>query len=136
MEATLVGYPGASIGGFCVRFFFPPPFFFDRITLIGSGGLGCITSAGMSYSGKDDNRGGVGLLLSAGVCCRDTSTEVCGPIMTPSGISPSRSTTNGSAEELRDVGRREGSLGSEISARKNNMDIACQYVTCRAKHPC
>lgn len=93
------------------------PFFFLLVTFIGSSVLVCTTSPDISNDGEDGIRGGkVSLSWRTGVCWRDGSTDIV--VRTAaSGISPSRSITNGSAVNVLEVALREGSLGSCVSAQ-------------------
>lgn len=85
-----------------VRFFFPVPFFFGRVTLIGSGVLVRTSSPGTSYGGNDDSRTGAGVWLSegAGVPCLEIGADDWLETTAPSGISPSLSITNAVDENV------------------------------------
>lgn len=99
---------------FWVRFFLLVPFFFDRVTLIGSGVLVRGVSSGTSYGGKGDRRGGVERRLSDfGVDVDVRANTGGGDGVAPSGISPSLSITNGPEGWV--ISRSAGNRGSFVS---------------------
>lgn len=126
-----------QLPGFTVRFFLADegPFFFARVTLIGSGVLARVSSSGTSYCWNDGNVGGGVDIRSnkLGVCCRETGTG--GSRTTPSGISPSFSTTKcGGADReasLRSANKRSSSKKrahvNSVMDRKGFMDQSITF---------
>lgn len=119
-----------QLSGFTVRFFLVDegPFFLARVTLIGSGVLARVSSSGTSYCWNDGIVGGGVDIRSnkPGVCCRETGTG-CSET-TPSGISPSFSTTKWGGAD------REVSLRS--ANRRGSSNIQSVHQWCESLTRC